>query len=321
MKIIASSMVALASVIFLPEEALAQTSLWETYHKSGFWALLVDVNPAEAEKLFRRAIAEAWKLNDPGVKLATSKLELALVLDGMGRYKDALREAEQAVELQEKADGPRGGTATWTRSGLGRVLLHRDQYTAAERSFRNVLEVRQGDTSSDEFVGYSYRDLAECYLAWGKLSQAQTCISKSLAIAEKWYGHESQTWTPTGELAHVLCISARVNLKLGHLAEAEVQAKRSLDLCEKTLPHAHRHPKVARSLATLADVCLASEKFAEAEPLLARAVAIEQLAFPNGHPDIAALLESQAALMGRTGREAEAAKLVERAREVRTRLK
>ena len=63
------------------------------------------------------------------------------------------------------------------------------------------------------------------------------------------------------------------------------------------------------------------EYWYEAEPHYrsgdyARAVAIEEQAFPNGHPDTVSLLDRQADLMRRTGREAEAEKLAERAGEV-----
>lgn len=313
-------MVVLAAAMIVTGRALAQDSLWQTYQHAGMRAWWWDVDHAEAETMFRRAIAEAKELKDPGMKLATSKFELASVLDEKGRYNEALREAKRAVELAEKVEGPRGNNLSWARTALGRVLLHRKEYAAAEKSFKIVLEIRQRNTSRDMRLGNTYRDLAECYLDWGKLSEAESCVRKALTIAEKWYGHEPPR-APTGELAHVLCVSARVNLKLGRLAEAEVQAKRSLDLCERTLPNAHRNPKVARSLTTLADVYVASQKFADAEPLYARAVAIEEQAFPDGHPDTASLLARQADLMRRTGREAEAEKLAERASEVRRKLK
>jgi tetratricopeptide (TPR) repeat protein len=58
-------------------------------------------------------------------------------------------------------------------------------------------------------------------------------------------------------------------------------------------------------------------RFAEAEPLFRRALAIKEKALGPEHPDVARVLENHAALLRETRREAEAEKLEARARTIR----
>ena len=62
---------------------------------------------------------------------------------------------------------------------------------------------------------------------------------------------------------------------------------------------------------------LAQGRYAEAEPLLQRALAIREKALGPDHPDVAEVLEHLAKLYDQTGRSEEAKKLSERARQIR----
>ncbi len=61
----------------------------------------------------------------------------------------------------------------------------------------------------------------------------------------------------------------------------------------------------------------AQSRYAEAEPLIKRALAIEEKALGPEHPDVAQSLENYAALLRKTGRSAEAAKMEARAKAIR----
>ncbi len=58
-------------------------------------------------------------------------------------------------------------------------------------------------------------------------------------------------------------------------------------------------------------------KYGEAEPFHKRALAIWEKALGPEHPSVAASLENYAALLGKTGRHAEAAKMEARAKAIR----
>ncbi len=72
---------------------------------------------------------------------------------------------------------------------------------------------------------------------------------------------------------------------------------------------------LATSLNSLATVYQAQGRYAEAEPLYKRSLAIWEKALGPEHPHVATALESYAALLRKTGRGDEAAKMEARAKE------
>ncbi len=85
---------------------------------------------------------------------------------------------------------------------------------------------------------------------------------------------------------------------------------------EKALGPAH--PEVATSLNNLAALYAAQGRYAEAEPLYKRALAIREKALGPAHPNVADSLENYAAVLRKTGRTTEAANLEARANAIRT---
>ena len=74
------------------------------------------------------------------------------------------------------------------------------------------------------------------------------------------------------------------------------------------------HPDVAQSLNNLATLYHDQGKYAEAEALYFRALAIREESLGPNHPDVATALNNLAALYESQDREAEAERLRERAR-------
>ncbi len=74
---------------------------------------------------------------------------------------------------------------------------------------------------------------------------------------------------------------------------------------------------MAINLDNLAALYHDQGKYAQAEPLYKRAIAIDEKALGPEHPNVAMSLENYAALLRKTNREAEAAKLEARAKAIR----
>ena len=74
---------------------------------------------------------------------------------------------------------------------------------------------------------------------------------------------------------------------------------------------------MARSLNDLAELYRAQGKYAEAEPLYKRSLAISEKALGPEHPDVATSLENMALLYRDTNREQEAQELEQRAERIR----
>ena len=76
-------------------------------------------------------------------------------------------------------------------------------------------------------------------------------------------------------------------------------------------------PRLATSLNNLAELYRAQGKYAQAEPLYQRALAIWQKALGPEHPQVAMVLENYAALLHWLNRDAEADKMEARAQAIR----
>jgi tetratricopeptide (TPR) repeat protein len=77
------------------------------------------------------------------------------------------------------------------------------------------------------------------------------------------------------------------------------------------------HPDVANGLHNLAALYVTQGQYAEAEPLLQRALAIREKALGPEHPDVANSLEYYAVLLRKTARDEEAERLEKRALAIR----
>ncbi len=72
------------------------------------------------------------------------------------------------------------------------------------------------------------------------------------------------------------------------------------------------------SLNNLAELYRLQGRYAEAEPLYERSLAIREKALGAEHPHVATSLENYSALLRKTGRDAEAARMEARAKKMRT---
>ena len=77
------------------------------------------------------------------------------------------------------------------------------------------------------------------------------------------------------------------------------------------------HPHIAFVLNDLGLLYEAQGRYAEAEPLFQRGLAIREAALGSNHPDLATSLENYAALLRATQRAEQAAKLEARAKMIR----
>lgn len=80
-----------------------------------------------------------------------------------------------------------------------------------------------------------------------------------------------------------------------------------------------RHPDLVGMLNALALLYKVQGRYAQAEPLYQRAVAIQEAALGPGHPDLAVALKNLAELYEYQTRHAEAHRLQERARAIQER--
>jgi tetratricopeptide (TPR) repeat protein len=76
------------------------------------------------------------------------------------------------------------------------------------------------------------------------------------------------------------------------------------------------HPQIGLALKGLAEVYLAQRRYAEAEPLLMRALEIQEKALGPDHSQVATILLDYASLLRKQHRQREAATLQKRAKNI-----
>ena len=125
-----------------------------------------------------------------------------------------------------------------------------------------------------------------------------------------WSAHASAQ----GGLWETYMAAATKAYQQGNYPEAEKQLGAALKEAEGLGP---QDPRLATSLNNLAVLYIIQGKYAEAEPLYKRALAIFEKALGPEHPGVAQSLENYAALLRQTCRSAEATEMEARAKVIR----
>ncbi len=106
-------------------------------------------------------------------------------------------------------------------------------------------------------------------------------------------------------------------LNEGRLSKAE---KKFLAALKKAEGFGTQDPRLATSLNNLAELYREQGKYAEAEPLHQRALAIREKALGPEHPDVATSLETYANFLRKMERDAEAEQMEARAKAIRSKM-
>ncbi len=146
--------------------------------------------------------------------------------------------------------------------------------------------------------------------SWGKAMKALRYFLTVLFFAVPWPSpgfSQSTSWeqyTAAGTRAY----------QQGQYAEGE---KLFLAALKEAEGFGQQDPRLAASLNNLAGLYRAQRKYAAAEPLYKRSLAIREKALGPDHPNVATSLEYIAVLYQKTGREKAAEKLEKRAAAIR----
>jgi len=278
--------------------------LWDTYIEQGTSALMHGrVN--EAERILKAALSEAERGGDDR-RVATSLNNLAAVLDAGGKYADAERLYQRALDIDTRDLGKDHPDVALTLNNLSALYYKTGRNAEAESAARRALAVRENAHGSDhERVAAALDTLASALLAQNKYSEAEPLYERAVSIFSQVPGRNQ------GELARTLGNLAELYRRQQRYTQAEALMKRALAVDEAAL--GKNHPDVAVTLNNLAANYVNQGEFAQAEPLVQRSLSIYEATYGPDHPETAATLAGLASIYHREGRYAEAEELYKRA--------
>jgi tetratricopeptide (TPR) repeat protein len=251
---------------------------------------------AEAEPLLKRAIAITEKAYGPDHPQLVSGLQvLALVYQQTGRFAEAEPLLKRAIAIGEKTYGPDDPQFVKNLQGLALVYQQTGRFAEAEPIYERAIAI------AEKILGFEHSEVA-------------TDLNKP--ASNPTYDLDNLT----SDLADILNTLAMHYRGTGRLAEAEQLLKQEITIGEKIAVEekASKHPlpypyhTLTRGLGTLAEFYQDTGRFAEAEPLLKRIVAIEEETHGSEYPGLTFELHRLARFYEEIGRLAEAEPLLKR---------
>jgi eukaryotic-like serine/threonine-protein kinase len=334
----------------LEGQPLARARLAETigtvYRKLG---LLEPAQPLVEEALELRRAAHG--ADHPEV--ATSLVQLGVLLWERGHYAEAEPVLEEALALREAFHGPGSLEVAEALDHLGSVLEIQGRFAEAEPPLRRALAIREAALGPDHLlVAASVDDLAVWHLDQGRFAEAELHARRALAIRERELGgdHPDAVQSANGlaiALAQqgnneeavavhrrVLATRERVlgpdhpsvgqtlnNLgsalvAVGQGEEAEVMLRRALEIWERSLGPSHR--RVGIVAFNLAELYAGRGDLRAAEAYYRRAASAFEESLGPGHAHVALILHALGGLYQRGGRLDDAERAYRRALEIRS---
>jgi len=248
--------------------------------------------------------------NDRALQQARKLYKKAIDLRNAGKYDEAQRYFEGALEIRERMLGPDHPDVSLTINSLATIYYYKGEYSKAEPLYQRSLAIREKSLGPEHpDVAASLNNLALIYAVRGDHAKAEPLYQRALAIREQSLGTEHL------DVANSLNNLALIYAARSDYAKAEPLYQRALAIREKSL--GPEHPDVAASLNYLAGLYAARSDYAKAEPLQQRALDIREKSLGPDHPFVADSLNNLALIYSDLGDYVKAEPLYQRALAVR----
>jgi len=274
---------------------------------------LMQARYSEAVEVLERAltIVRGYSLEDDQ-ELAPFKVDMARLLAAQGDYIKAEAYFTEAMVSIENNYGPDHLYTTKVLCSMATLYVLQQRYTEAEELISRVLPKQQRIYGPvHHFLVPAWLVKSSIYEAQGDLVNAKALLEKSLDsledIAASRCAVECDVLSRLGEL-YILC---------EEYTKAEQTLQKALGILESA--KGTETDRAAIVLNNLAKVYVNQDNYPNAQKLCSRALGILENIFDEYHPYIADVLETQIQIHRETGNMTEAARLEQRAEEIRAR--
>jgi CHAT domain-containing protein len=227
-----------------------------------------------------------------------------------GRFADAENALKTAVAILERTGSGPNFELAQALNNLGGVYLNQDMFSDAEKLFQRSLalydrlppgkqrNIMRGNGINNLAVLYGTE--ANAKAENGQTEGADQAYDKMIAMLNEVIPLWSKEFGPTHQNISVLLQNrGEAYAKKNQTDRAEADLRQALALRLKYLPA--KHPVIATTQNSLANVLVAEKKFPEAEQLLLSALAIRTEALGPNHPSVARNLIALSQLYAASG--------------------
>jgi tetratricopeptide (TPR) repeat protein len=207
---------------------------------------------------------------------AQAWVNLGFVEGEQGRFEEAVKAEERALELQEAQLGPDHLSVAMALGHLGVSVHSMGQYRRACELQERALAIREEHLGPDHFdVAVTLSNMGNALAGLGEFERSQKLLERSLAIKEK---HQNPN-----QLSIAMTLSALGGLMhgLGRYERSQEILERALEIKEEQC--GPEHFSVAIALGNLGRALLSRGRYEKARTFLERAItlAAEQLGEDN----------------------------------------
>lgn len=199
--------------IALGEQVYGENSLDVSTMLENLAYLYADIDrPSDALGLFDRILRIRSAILPPDhAFMGTAKAFRAKVLNRLGRYGEAERDAREGQQAIERSYGPAHPLALGARFELAAALKNQDKFDDAIRLYQDAIQiVVAAEGAEANRLGVVYHDLGMALDAAGRLDEAEQAFHASIA-------RKPQDGIPKAQTLQVL---ADLNVKQGKWSEA-----------------------------------------------------------------------------------------------------
>lgn len=260
----------------------------------------------EGETAFLQALEIRKRLfREPAEELPAVMMALAVLYRDFGRSRESSAVAEQALAFYESGKLAEDLHYATLLDLRGLAARERHALTHAAQAYRRALETRQRISPGNNILlALSYNNLGAVMMDQSELTGARENLEKALQMRLEAHGPDHPG------LASVYANLASCLQGLGDLENAATYGQKAVAVAIAGL--GANHPTIGVALNNLAEIQLASDKPAAAEPNLRKAVEIMEVSTPNSAM-LATCLANLAHLFVRREKHKGAEKLLTRA--------
>jgi len=267
----------------------------------------------EAADTLERAITivRGFSLEDDQ-ELAPFKVDMARLLMAQGDYVKAEAYFKEVIKIIENSYGPNHLYTTRVLCSMAALYVHQKRFSEAKELMSRLLPIQERVYGPNHhFLVPAWLVQASIYKAEGNLVNTKMLLEKSLTAVENL--------TNSGRV-----IECDILSRMGELYISSKEYKKAEDILQKALVILQSSEdtdsdRTAIALNSLAKLYIIQGKYSKAQNLCARALDILENVFDEYHPSIADVLETQVRLNRETGNMMDAARIEQRAEEIRMR--